>query len=134
MSLCVLLGKVSIQVLCPFVNWIFFFPVLSPISSLYILGLNLCPMYHWQIVLPCGQFPFHFDDGFFNYTEAFYFEVTHMFIFSFISLSLGDIYQKKYSYMGYLKYYCLCFPQGLLWYHNLYLSLLSIVSLFWCMV
>ena len=36
--------------------------------------------------------------------------------------------------MGYMKFSCLCSPLGLLWYHDLYLSLLSILSLFFCMV
>ena len=34
-----------------------------------------------------------------------------------------EIHQHKYCYMEYLKYYCLYFPLGFLWYHNLYLSL-----------
>ena len=36
--------------------------------------------------------------------------------------------------MGYLKLYCPHFPRGPLWHHNLYLSLLSILSLFLFMV
>ena len=43
------------------------------------------------------------------------------------------MYHGKYC-MGYLKFYCLCFPVGFLWCRVLYFSLLSILSNFcvWC--
>ena len=44
------------------------------------------------------------------------------------------MYQRKYYGVGHLKYSCLGFPQALLWCHDLYLSLFSILSLFWYMV
>ena len=36
----VLLGEVSVQVLCPFFNWIVCFPGWSHVSSLYILEIK----------------------------------------------------------------------------------------------
>ena len=36
--------------------------------------------------------------------------------------------------MEYLRFSCASPPLGLLWYHDLYLSLLSVLSLLWCMV
>ena len=36
----VLLGKVSIQVLCPFFNWIVFLPGVESVSYLYILDFK----------------------------------------------------------------------------------------------
>ena len=44
-----------------------------------------------------------------------------------------EIYWGKYCSVRYLKFYSLCFPLGFLWCHDL-ISLLSILSLFWCMV
>ena len=39
-SLYVLLGEVSVQVLCPFFNWVFVFLEWSCVSSLYILEIR----------------------------------------------------------------------------------------------
>ena len=37
--LCIIFGKMSVQVSCPF-NWFFFFLMLSCMNSLYILDIN----------------------------------------------------------------------------------------------
>ena len=36
-----LFGEVSIKVLCPFFNWVVYFLVMSFVSSIYILDINL---------------------------------------------------------------------------------------------
>ena len=54
---------------------------------------------------------------------------SHLFIFPFMSLALGDI-SVKYCCVEYLRFSCLCCPLGLLWCHNLHLSLLSIFVYF----
>ena len=66
----VLLREVSIQVLCTFFSWISclqsdeLFTYIGDQTSLQcILG---------KYVLLYGQFPFHFDDGFFSHIESFY--------------------------------------------------------------
>ena len=74
----------------------FVFLVLSHICSLYILEIDQT-LFWWIIgkhVLPYGRLPFHFDDGFFSYAEAFQFDVVCLFFFYFISLALGDILAK----------------------------------------
>ena len=68
---------------------------------------------------------------------------SHMFgsLFIFLMFSLAmhkvffffDVVLFVYC-MGYLKFSCLCSPLGLLWCHDLYLTLSSILSLFFCMV
>ena len=39
-SLYIFFGKISIQVFCPFFDWVFVFLILSCVSWLYILGVN----------------------------------------------------------------------------------------------
>ena len=58
---------------------------------------------------------------------------SHLFILFFMSLALGDV-SVRILLVECLRFSCQCFPLGLLWYHDLYLSLLSILSLFcvWC--
>ena len=80
--LCVLLGEVSIQVLCPFLNWIVCLP-----------GKELCDFFIYfrdhilvqdiigKYVFPYGWFPFHFADVFFSHAEASYFDEV-LFIYS----------------------------------------------------
>ena len=58
---------------------------------------------------------------------------SHLFILSFMSLALG-VCQWKYRRVECLRFSCLCSPLGLLWCCNLYLCLLSILSLFLYMV
>ena len=72
-----------------------------------------------KYVFPYSQFPLHFADVFSSLAEAFLFDVVPLFIFSFISLALEDVLVKILLH-GYLKFYHLCFPLGLLWCHNLY--------------
>ena len=57
---------------------------------------------------------------------------SHLFILSFMSLALGDISVKSF-YMECLRFSCQCFPLGLLWCYDLYLSLLPTLNLFLCM-
>ena len=54
---------------------------------------------------------------------------SYLFILSFMSLALGDI-SVKICCVEYLRFSCLCFPLGLLWYHDLYLSVLCTMNLF----
>ena len=54
---------------------------------------NSCLRYHWQYVFPYRCFSFHFNSVFFTSTVAFYFDKV-TFIYSFMSLALGDILVK----------------------------------------
>ena len=86
----VFLGEVSVQVLCLFFNCIVCLP-----------GVELCEFFIYfgdetlvqdiidKYILPQGWFPFHFAvQKLFNLMQC------HLFIFSFISLALGDILVK----------------------------------------
>ena len=65
--------------------------------------------------------------------ELFILMRSHLFILSFMPLALGDI-SVKYCCLECLRSSCQCFPLGLLWCYDLYLSLLSTLNLFLCMV
>ena len=83
-SLYVLLGEVSVQVLCPFFNWVACLP-----------GVELCEFFMYfgeqtlvqgvigKYVFPYSWFPFHFADVFFSRAEAFYFDEVS-FVYSFL--------------------------------------------------
>ena len=58
---------------------------------------------------------------------------SHLFILSFMSFALGTCLWGCCC-IECLRISCQWFPQGLLWCYKLYLSLLSILSLFFCMV
>lgn len=64
-----------------------------------------------------------------NWTEL----MTRLFIFTFVSLSLGNRFFKSYNNL-YQWAYCLCFLPEVLWSSVLHLVISSILSLFclWC--
>ena len=88
-------GEVSVQVLCPFFNWVV---CLSGVESceffIYFGDQTLVWGIIGKYVFPYGWFPFHFADVFFSSVQAFYFLKFHLFILSFMSLALGDILVK----------------------------------------
>ena len=89
----VLLGEVSVQILCPFFNWIVYLP-----------GVESCELFIYfgdqtfiqgiidKYVFPYSCFSFHFNAIFFSHAETFYLdEIPFVYFFSFMSLALGDI-------------------------------------------
>ena len=62
----VLLGEVSVQVLCSFLIGLFVFLVWSHISSLHILEIKPLSNVSWAICSPIQWVPFHFDNGVFK--------------------------------------------------------------------
>ena len=98
MSLChlyVLLRKVSIQILFPFFNWIVCLPgVESYEFFIYFRNQTLVWCIIGKYVLSYSWFPFHFHDGFFIVQKLLKLTYSRLFIFSFISLALGDILAK----------------------------------------
>ena len=80
----VLLGEVSVQVLCPFFNWIVYLP-----------GVELYELYTYfgdqtlfqgiigKYVFPYGWFSVNFNAVFFSHAEAFYFD-EFPFVYSFL--------------------------------------------------
>ena len=101
-SLYVSLREVSIQVFCPFFNWVVFL-LLSHMSSLYILEIkplsdvSLANMFSHMVgslfILMIVSLAMQ---------KLFNLMSSPLFIFSFISL--GDIYQQKYCKVKYLKF------------------------------
>ena len=90
----VLLGEVSVQVLCPFFNWIVCLPGVESCEFFTYFGdQTLVRGIIGIYVFPYGWFSFHFDDIFFSHAEAFYFDEVP-FILSFMSLALGDVWVK----------------------------------------
>ena len=90
----VVLGKVSVQVLHPFFNWI----VCPPsVSSLYILEIK--PMSNASLgkyIFAYGWFIFHFADVFFSCAEAFYFdEVPFVYFSLYVPCSRGTYQWKR---------------------------------------
>ena len=128
----VFLREVSVQVLCPFFNWIVLLEW-SRVSSLYILEIRPLSEVSLANVFPYCWFSFSFNAVFFSYAEPFFILMrSHLFILSFMSLALGDISVKILPH-GMSEIFLPMFPRGLLWCYDLYLSLLSILSLFSCM-
>ena len=70
----VLLGEVSVQVLCPFLNWVV---CLSGVESceffIYFGDQTLVQGIICKYIFPYSWFPFHFADVFISHEEAFYF-------------------------------------------------------------
>ena len=88
----VFLGEVSVQVLCPFFNWV-----------VCLSGVELCKFFIYfghqthvlgiiaKYVFPHCWFSFHFHAAFFSHAEAFYFdEVPFVYSFLYVPAS-GDV-------------------------------------------
>ena len=86
-----------------------------------------------KCVFPYSWFPFHFADVFFRCAEAFYFDVVP-FVYSFLYVPCPRGHIGKYIAVWNIWDFPAYVPLGLLFCHILYLSLLSILSLFFCMV
>ena len=86
------LGEVSVQVFCPFFNWIVCLPgVESCEFFIYFGDQTLVRGIIDKYIFPYGLFPFHFADVFLAVQKLFNLMKSHLFTLSFISLALGDI-------------------------------------------
>ena len=80
----VLLGEVSVQVFCPFFNWVFCLPgVQSCEFFIYFGDQTLVQGIIDKYVFPNSWFSFHFNTVFFSLAEAFYFDEVP-FVYSFL--------------------------------------------------
>ena len=121
----VFLGEVSVQVLCPFFNCVLCLPgVESCEFFIYFADQTLVRGIIAKYVFPYSWFSFYFNAVFFSHAEAFYFDEVP-FVYSFLYVRCC---------VECLRFSCQCFPLGLLWCYDLYLSLLSTLNLFFCMV
>ena len=88
----VLLGEVSVQILCPFFNWIVCPLVLSSMSSLHILEIkplsyvSLANMFSYTVGSLCILMLFSLA-----MQKLSIWMRSHLFILSFMSLALGDV-------------------------------------------
>ena len=130
----VFLGEMSVQVHCPFLIGVFVFLEWSHVSSLYILEIrplsevSLANMFSHTVGSLCNLVLFSLA-----MQKLFILMRCHLFILSFMSLALGDM-SVRMLLRGMSEIFLPMFSFGLLWCYNLYLSLLSILSLFLCMV
>ena len=85
----VLLGEVSVQVLCPFLDWIDCLPgVESCEFFMYFRDQTLVQSIIGKYIFPYGWFPFHLADVFLSHAEAFYFdEVPFVYFFLYVPCS-----------------------------------------------
>ena len=88
----VFLGEVSVQVLCPFFNWVVCLPGVESCEFVLYFGDQALV---WGIiskyVFPYCWFSFYFNAVFFSHAEAFYFDEVP-FVYSFLYvLALGDV-------------------------------------------
>ena len=87
-----LLGEVSVQVLCSFLIGLFVILEWSCMSSLYILEIKPFSEVSLANVFPYSWFSFHFNDVFFSHAEAFYFdEAPFVYSFLYVPCSRGHI-------------------------------------------
>ena len=89
----VLLGEVSVQVLCPFFNWIV---CLHGVESceffIYFGAQTLVRVITGKYIFPYCWFVFHFAIVFFRHAEAFQFdEVPFVYSFLYVPCSKGHI-------------------------------------------
>ena len=116
-----------------FLIGLFVFLEWSHVSSLYILEIrplsevSLANMFSHTVGTLCNLVLFSLA-----MQKLFILMMSHLFILSFMSLALGDV-SVRMLLRGMYEIFLQCFPLGLLWYYDLYLNLLSILSLFLCM-
>ena len=129
----VFLGEVSVLVLCPFFNWIVYLPGVESVSSLYILEIrplsevSLANMFSHTVGSLCTLVLFSLA-----MQKLLILMRSHLFILSFMSLALGDM-SVRMLLRGMSEIFLPMFSSRTLWCYGLYLSLLSILSLFSCM-
>ena len=86
-SLYVLLGEVSVQVLCPFFNWVVCLPSVELCEVLVYFGERILVQgITVKYVFPDGWLSFHFNAVFSSCAEAVYFDEI-LFLYSFLYVS-----------------------------------------------
>ena len=126
----VFLGEVSVQVLCPFFNWVvclpgvesceFFILEIRPLSE-----VSLANMFSHTVGSLCNLVLFSLD-----LQKLFILMRSHLFVLSFMSLALGDISVKMLP-CGMPEIFL---SSRTFMVSQLYLSLLYTLNLFLCMV
>ena len=89
-----LFGKISIQLFCPFLNWIVFL-MMSYMSSSYVLDVGHYQLSHLQIVISFCKLSFHFVNGFLCCAKTFKFNKVQFVYFCFYFLCFRRWIQKN---------------------------------------
>ena len=89
----VFLGEVSVQVLCPFLNWVVCLPGVEACEFFIYFGdETLVRGIIGKYIFSYSCFPFRFADVLFSRAEAFYFDVVpYVYSFLYIRCSRGHI-------------------------------------------
>ena len=133
-SVCLPWRSVCSSPLSIFLIGLFVFLEWSHVSSLYILEtkplseVSLANMFSHTVGSLCNLVLFSLA-----MQKLFLLMRSHLFILSFMFLALGDM-SVRMLLRGMSEIFLPMFSQGLLWCYNLYLSLLSTLNLFLCMV
>ena len=126
----VLLGELSIQVLCLYFNW-FLSSWSGVMRVLYISWRsNPRPRYHLQIYFPIHFIPFSFCWCILQLCRHFLFWWSPICLFFPLCPLFQAIHWSKYCCMEYLRFSCLFSPLGLLQCHDLYLSFIHLEFIF----
>ena len=117
------LGKCLLRSSAQFLTALFVYLVLSCMSCLYVLDINtlsvilFANLFYYSI-----NFLFIFSIISFAVQKLFSLIRSHLFIFAFPSLALGDR-SKKYCYDLCQRVFCICSFLGVLWFQVLCLDL-----------
>ena len=135
----VLLGKLSVQILCPFFNCVVcLLWVESCEFFIYFGDQTLVHGIICRYIFPYGWFPFHFADVFFSCAEAFHFdEVPFVYSFLYVPCSREHI-SENIAVWNIWDFPAYRSPLGLLWCHNIYMSFIHFEFIFvygvtWCL-
>ena len=111
----VLLGEVSVRILCPFFNWIVCLPGEESYEFFIYFGDQtlVCGIIG-KYIFPYGWFSFHFANIFFSCAEAFYFdEVLFVYSLLYVPCSMGHMGENIAVWN--IWDFPVCFPLGMLW-------------------
>ena len=95
-------GEMSIYIFYPFFDWVVWFLILSSLSCLHVLEINLIGCFICKYFLPFWRLCFCFVYGFLCCAKLFSLIRSHLFVFIFIILGggskkIGVIYVKEHS-------------------------------------
>ena len=134
LCMCLLVRRNVYQMFHPFFFFFFAFMILSYMSCLYILEINLLRVDPFANISPQSQgYLFILFMISFSVQKLLLLIRSHLFIFVFFLVTLG-YGSKKILLQLCQSVFCICFPLRVLYWVVLYSGLQSILSLFLCMV
>ena len=115
------LGKCQFSSSANFLIWLLVFPILSCMSSLCVFHINHSWIYHCEHLFfsPLSILVFCFANGFLPCSKILSLILSHLLIFAFIPLALGDR-SKKNILLRPMSKCTVCFLLRLLWFQVLH--------------